>query len=379
VKILLVTHVLRRGDGQGRVNYEIAKYASENGHDVTIVASEVSADLLELPNIQWIQLKSGKVPTRLLKYQIFALRSMRWLQQHRDEYDIINVNGGITYAASDVNSVHFVHSGWTRSTHYTVKAGLSGVYHRLYSAVNCVFEQAAFKNTRRIIAVSEQVADEIRELNIPHERINVITNGVATDEFYPAEESRTELQLPDAVFLALFAGDLKSQRKNLDTVLRALVDAPGVHLAVAGKTEGSAYPALAQSLGIADRVHFLGFRKDIPAVMRACDVFVFPSRYEACSLALLEALASGLPIITAKTVGGWELMDEPCGFVMEDPDDAAVLAQYLNLFVRAPEQSLRWREAARRVALKNTWSAMAKKYIDSFEYVMSEKKRTAAV
>jgi hypothetical protein len=57
-------------------------------------------------------------------------------------------------------------------------------------------------------------------------------------------------------------------------------------------------------LNVSDHVHFLGYRRDIPDLMRTANIFVFPSRYEACPLVLLEAMASGLPIVTAQTAGG---------------------------------------------------------------------------
>ena len=67
-----------------------------------------------------------------------------------------------------------------------------------------------------------------------------------------------------------------------------------VHIAVAGFLPGSPYPDEARALGIADRVHFLGLVKDMPVLMHSVDAFVFPSRYEAMSLSLLEAMAAGL-------------------------------------------------------------------------------------
>ena len=83
---------------------------------------------------------------------------------------------------------------------------------------------------------------------------------------------------------------------------------PQLQLAVVGDETQSPFPAMSQKMGLADRVRFLGYRRDVPRLMRTCDMFVFPSRYEACSLALLEALASGLPVISAKTAGGSELI-----------------------------------------------------------------------
>ena len=111
-------------------------------------------------------------------------------------------------------------------------------------------------------------------------------------------------------------------RKNLDTVLQALVGASGVHLAVVGAREGSPYPALAERLGVADRVHFLGFRRDMAQIMQAVDIFVFPSRYEPFGIVVLEAMASGVPVILAATVGAAEVVTPDCGVVLPDPEDA---------------------------------------------------------
>ncbi|WP_237181465.1 glycosyltransferase family 4 protein [Paraburkholderia tropica] len=95
-------------------------------------------------------------------------------------------------------------------------------------------------------------------------------------------------------FLLLFVGDLRTPRKNLGTVLEALKQLPEhVHLAVAGYLLGSPYPEMARQLGIESRVHFLGLVREMPMLMRSVDAYVFPSRYEAMSLSLLEAMAAG--------------------------------------------------------------------------------------
>ncbi len=66
------------------------------------------------------------------------------------------------------------------------------------------------------------------------------------------------------------------------------------------------FPAMAERLGVADRCHFIGFLKpdDVAAAFRSTDFFIFPSRYETSGLVLLEAAATGLPVITARSVGG---------------------------------------------------------------------------
>src|SRR5262249_1149061 len=161
---------------------------------------------------------------------------------------------------------------------------------------------------------------------------------------------------PDNGSLGLFVGDIRTPLKNLDTVLRALVDVPHVHLAVAGGVERSPYPALAFDLGLADRVHFLGFRSDVAELMRAVDMFVFPSRAEACPLVMLEAMASGLPIIIASTVGAKELVEGKCGYVLDDPNNVQALASAIQTLADNRDCRAEMGEAARAVAEQHTWA-----------------------
>jgi glycosyltransferase involved in cell wall biosynthesis len=143
-----------------------------------------------------------------------------------------------------------------------------------------------------------------------------------------------------------------------------------MHLAVAGATEGSTFPALAHQYGLTDRVHFLGFRKDIPALMASADIFVFPSRYEACSLVLLEAMAAGLPIVTARTAGGAELVDQTAGIVLEDPDDTSALSNALFQLAEDSPHRQEMSRAARQIAEGHTWNRMSEDYVGLFHRII---------
>jgi glycosyltransferase involved in cell wall biosynthesis len=120
-------------------------------------------------------------------------------------------------------------------------------------------------------------------------------------------------------------------------------------------------------LGLNERVHFVGFRRDIPEIMRSVDLFIFPSRYEACSLVLLEALASGLPVITATATGGAELVTPECGIVLPDSDDIDALATALMSLTREQSLMQQMSQAARSVAEQHSWTTMAQTYVDLFE------------
>jgi glycosyltransferase involved in cell wall biosynthesis len=209
------------------------------------------------------------------------------------------------------------------------------------------------------------VADEISACGgEPVERLDVIYNGVDTQAFSSARADRAKFDLPADAFLLLFVGDLRTPRKNLGTVLHALKALPErVHLAVAGYLPGSPYPALAQQLGIASRVHFLGLVREMPVLMRSVDAYVFPSRYEAMSLSLLEAMAAGLPVVTARTAGGAEIITPECGIVLDDPDDAAALARAIERLADDTPQRDAMGAAAAQLATSFGWARMAAQYI----------------
>ncbi|QGZ63481.1 glycosyltransferase family 4 protein [Paraburkholderia acidisoli] len=368
MRVAIVTHVVRHNDGQGRVNHEIARAALAEGFEVTLIASHVAPEMLAHPNVKWVSVKPSRWwPTNLLRQQVFALKSALWLRRHRSEYDVLHVNGFITWAHADVNTAHFVHGGWARSKYYPfgLTRGVWSAYQFVYTRANAVLERWAYRRSRVIAAVSRKVADEIRDSGgDPVERLDVIYNGVDTRGFASAHADRAKFDLPAEAFLLLFVGDLRTPRKNLGTVLHALKQMPDhVHLAVAGYLPGSPYPELARELGIANRVHFLGLVSDMPTLMRSVDTYVFPSRYEAMSLSLLEAMAAGLPVVTARTAGGAEIITPECGIVLEDPDDVTALAHAVVALASDRTRRLAMGVAAADLAGQFGWARMAAQYI----------------
>ncbi|MEH2138789.1 glycosyltransferase family 4 protein [Nostoc sp.] len=376
MKLCIVTHKIQKGDGQGRVNYEVANEAIRRGHQLTLLASEVAPELEENSQVNWVRIPVKGYSTEFVRNFIFAQKSADWLRKHRSEIDLVKVNGAINLAAADVNAVHFVHSSWLRSPVHISRnrRDFYGLYQWLFTAFNARWEKQAFQKAQVVVAVSEKVAEELVNIGVPRSRIRVIINGVDLEEFAPGEtvgvarcRYRQKLGLPENVTLALFAGDIRTPRKNLDTVLHALVKVPDLHLVVVGHTQNSPFPQLAASLGLSKRVHFVGYRRDIPQIMQAVDLFVFPSRYEACSLVLLEALSSGLPVITATATGGGELVTPECGIVLSDSDDSDALALALLTLVSSPALIQQMGKAARSVAEQHSWTTMAQTYVDLFE------------
>ena len=369
MKLCIVTHTIKKGDGQGRVNYEVAKEAIRRGLNLILLASEVAPELQQSREVNWISISVKGWPTEFIRNFIFSQKSADWLRRHRSQVDLVKVNGAITMADADVNAVHFVHSSWLLSPAHISRnrRDFYGFYQWLYTALNARWEKQAFQKAKVVVAVSQKVAQELVNIGVPRSQIRVIVNGVDLEEFSPGAADRQKLGLTENVTLALFAGDIRTPRKNLDTILHALVKVPDLHLAVVGNTEGSPFPQLAASLGLDQRVRFLGYRRDIPQIMRAADMFVFPSRYEACTLVLLEALSSGLPVITATATGGAELVTPECGVVLLDSDDTDALSAALLSLVSDRPLRERMGKAARAVAQQHSWATMAQTYVDLFE------------
>ncbi|UNK18765.1 glycosyltransferase family 4 protein [Paenibacillus sp. N3/727] len=371
MKICFVTHKVKKGDGQGRVNYEVIMEALKEGCEVMVISSELSEDLQNHAMVEWIRIKVPKIPTVLLRYQIFAVTSAFSIWLRQSSIDLLVVNGFITYARSDINCVHFVHSSWVKSKYHPFRErkDIRTLYQFVYNRLNAILERVALKRTRHIIAVSEKVKrDLVFDAKIGSPRISVIHNGVDTEEFYPRQANRSNYKLDEHMTYALFAGDLNSGIKNLDTVFHALSEVEDIHLLVLGDPERSRYPKLAEQLGLGKRVHFLGYRKDIADIMPLADLFIFPSRYETFSLVILEAMASGLPVIISSSCGVAELLSEDGAVVIEDPDDVKSLANVLRELVSNPKRLERMALLAREEALRNHWGVMANKYMEIFQH-----------
>lgn len=374
MKIAIVTHAFVEHDGQGRVNFEVVRGLCAAGHEVTLIAATAAPTLLALPNVHWIEISHGALPTNLLRNAWFSFGAARALEKLRGQVDLMVANGAITSAPVDVNAVHFVHSGWAASPYYDAGRGLRGLYQRLYTAVNAALEKRAFRRARHIIAVSVQVADEIATHGIPRAKITAIANGVDTDIFTPYGTDIAALDIPHDTVRALFVGDIVSRRKGLDTILTAMSSIENLSLVVVGRTQNSPYPKEVIAAGLSDRVTFLDFRRDIPAIMRACDIFVFPSRYETFGLVILEALASGLPVITARTAGIVDMLDDDVCYKLNDPEDIPALHAALKRLAADPAFRAQMSERARACALSLTWDKMAAQYIELFENSLAQKR-----
>ena len=147
---------------------------------------------------------------------------------------------------------------------------------------------------------------------------------------------RDSLKLDDDDSVVITVGE-HIPRKNHEACLRAVAELPGVTQLFCGVGElTESLQALAVELGIADRVQFLGFRRDIAALLAASDVFLFPSYQEGLPVSLMEAMAAGLPCVVSRVRGNNDLIGDGEGGYLYAPDDADGLADGIRTLLTEP-------------------------------------------
>ncbi len=226
---------------------------------------------------------------------------------------------------------------------------------------------------KKITAVSSSTKNELMQYyNVPEEDIIVVPNGVDANAFRPdmqkKEEMRKKYSVPEGVPLLVFCGH-EFRRKGLSQAILALAHAKGDFrlLAIGG---GDAGPCLrlAKACGISGKIIFAGFVQSAEEHFSAGDAFVFPTAYEPFGMAILEALSSGMPVVTSQTAGAAELMAHGKeGFLLKDPFDAKELAGYLDTLLSDPSLRKKMGESARKTALNYTWEKISRKMIGVLE------------
>jgi glycosyltransferase involved in cell wall biosynthesis len=242
--------------------------------------------------------------------------------------------------------------------------------------------RALARGVDRYLAVSRDIAAElVQRLGWPAEKVEVVYNAVAAERFAsPAPPGlREELGGGEGRPLVLTPARLDAQ-KGHPILFEAIAQLPGARFLLAGEgPEREPLEALAQRLGIGDRVRFLGRREDIPQLLAACDVFALPSLYEGSSLAVLEAMAAGIPIVSSAIGGTDELIEDGHSGLLVPPGDAGALAAALRRLLAEPGlgegMAVRARE---RVEGGLRREQMAARVTDVYRELLGERPATAA-
>ena len=192
---------------------------------------------------------------------------------------------------------------------------------------------------RAVICNSQMVKDDIaRRFGLPPDRLHVIHNGVDLEHFHPGLRDehrarlRAELGIAADAPVILFVGS-GFERKGVPTLMRALAGMKhqAAHAIVVGKDRSQKLcERLAQTLGVDERMHFVGGQQDVRPYYGAADVFCLPTLYDPMPNAALEALACGLPVVSSTTCGVRELLVAGVNGYVCEAGDVTALAGHLD-------------------------------------------------
>jgi UDP-glucose:(heptosyl)LPS alpha-1,3-glucosyltransferase len=349
----------KRG-GAERYLIDLCQRMAEEGHEVHVYAE----DWDEIDSwIHFHRVKTVPFP-KSLRLLSFAIRATEEIE--KAGYDI-SLGVGNTLKADVLQPHGGVHWAWFWRSLRAYKNPMLWTIKflgRVVSPKQWVsgwIEDAPYKrnNFSRVVAISDMVKQDIvRWYGISEERVTVVYNGVDIERFHPRnrqyrQEIRNRLGVGEA-FVILFVSH-NFRMKGLSYLIYALakVKEEGFspfRLLVLGRDRPGPYVHLAKKMGISGEVIFKGFTNEPEKYYGAADVLVHPTFYDACSLTVLEALASGLPVITARCNGaGGIISNGQEGFVLNDPRDIQNLAREI-LFFSQPGTLREASRAARRLA-----------------------------
>jgi glycosyltransferase involved in cell wall biosynthesis len=230
---------------------------------------------------------------------------------------------------------------------------------------------AAVRASARTVAVSSGLASHLRrDLWLSSSRVLMIPNGVPCVP-PPRVTLREELRLPPGARLMVAIGNLypvKGHRHLIDAFGLVAHRHPTLHCAIAGRGHLEAdLEALARARGLAGRVHLLGLRSDVPAVLAAADLFVQPSLSEGLPLALLEAMQAGRPIV-ATDVGEVPIAlgFGDAGLLVEPGSPGALAAGIDSLLNDSMRAATIGSRAAARARAEYGLSRMAARYMGMY-------------
>ena len=234
---------------------------------------------------------------------------------------------------------------------------------------------------RVVVALSASEADTLRRVyGRVRSDVVVIPNGVDLDAFHPPSvderrRAREVFHLEDDARVVLFVGH-EFARKGLDHLIGSLVHAPSLMLLVVGGNAQAIASARSEATkrGVAERVLFVGTRTDLPLFFAAADMFALPSAYEANALVILEALASGLPVVCTRVGYAPELVvDGENGYLVDR--DAPQIGARLEELAHAdlPAWGLRARSSVEGLG----WRPIAERYLALVDELRAERAERA--
>lgn len=352
MKILQVLPYLE-GNGTERHALLLARYFKEIGHQVSLAAP---AGPMETA---FASLGVPMAPIPALTLGSFG-PAMRRLASAAADADLVHIHaaqeicGGLRMAGCRKPLIFTAHC-----YHHAIDYAKAGLFLNPFCD--------------RVIGVSE--AERRRLAQAGTRRLSVVLNGIDQEPFegFDRVAVRLQLSLPADAVVAIAVGRLV-RPKGLEIFLRALKGTGREvrALIVGDGPEAIPLKAIAAAFGLDDRVKFLGRREDLPRLLAAADLYVSPTRREGLSLAALEAMASGLPLVVSDLPEFAEIVrtgENGLTFPVGQPES---LAQALTLLAGMPEMRRTMAEASKTRMARFDWRRMGDETLSVYRLALGQ-------
>jgi UDP-glucose:(heptosyl)LPS alpha-1,3-glucosyltransferase len=355
MKIAFLVHDYHRAGGHSRYVAELAsRFARE--HEVHVFANKIERE--SLTGIRFHTVPAWRT-NALASVLTFALPATLL---PGPGFDIIHSQGFCGFRGNVITG-HICNRAW----HLALQKLEGGVTFResVFNAFASTLEHIVYRFSRHgaVVAISERVArDIVRYYHCPAP-IHVIHHGVDLELFSPANrqrwrrEVRAQYGLTDQEPVFLYVGDL---RKGGGRCIQALAQLQRGSLLFVSRSSPAPYQAIAQELGVADRVLFPGPTNQVEKMYAAADALLLPTPYDAFAMVVSEAMASGLPVIVSREAGACELIRHGVnGLLLEDVTSVSELAEHMRSLEVDPAWAVELGRAARTSVESMSWDAVA--------------------
>ena len=381
--------------GTGAYVYYLSNELMKNGYKIYVVTgSDQTLDVKVNEQLKVFFLKIPKAP--VIKSFMLAASSYRKLNSVRE-----TVNVDITHANLPLTPNFAVPPNFGKTlvctVHSTWKGEAQAIRGEPYSRLNAnekfmvsfnwflrIFEEKMLEQANKVIAVSHFTKRELLEYyKVPEEKIRVIHNGVDTSKFKPAENKRKikEALGFKADDLAIVSVGRLYARKGLFTLIESM---PAVvkrfknaKFIISGKGQSDEMRKLlnhADKIGVKDNIIFTGYYPDkkLPKLYQAADVFAFSTFYEHHPFAVLEALSTGLPVVTTSVGGIPETIESGKNGFLVEPFNPKQFADRILYLLEHPAEASEMGSLARKTILERfDWRIVVKDVLKVYDEALS--------
>ena len=239
----------------------------------------------------------------------------------------------------------------------------------VYHALTKLLSKSIWNNSSHIVANSNSLQETCKKFSPNHE-IEIISNGVDTELFYPDKNKKlitSEVQL-------LFISRLMPQ-KGIDILIKAcnVLNKRGLtnfKLTIVGEGHlKSLMFSLIDEYNLKEKINYLGWKdlEELPEIYRKADIFILPSVMEGMSSVVLQAMASGLPIVASRVKGFEEVLEENVNGLFAEYNNPGQFANAIEKLIESPELRGTMSTNSIEKAKKFSWENIAKKYLEFYE------------